>query len=136
MRHLPVLDTTFLIDLQREPRRTGPILERLVDEGDVLLVPLQVAVEYCAGCKEPARAFHDLGLAYTLVAFDEEHARRAAELAQRALLAGTLPGWADVQVAAVALLHGTYVVTRNARHFRDGLGVRVWDYRAEGEPPR
>ena len=133
---MPVLDTTFLIDLQREPRRTAPLLEALVARDEVLFVPMQAAVEYCAGRKEPAKAFHDLGLSFTLLPFDDEMARHATDLARQALLAGKLPGWADVQIAAAARAHGTFVVTRNARHFRDGLDVPVWDYRAEAEPPR
>lgn len=133
---MPVLDTTFLIDLQREPKRMAPVLERLAAEEETLLVPLQVAVEYCAGVKEPAKAFHDLRLAFTLVPFDDEVAREAMDLAQRALLARRLPGWADIQIAATALVHGTYVVTRNARDFRDALGVGVWSYREAADPPR
>jgi predicted nucleic acid-binding protein len=132
---VPVLDTTFLIDLKRGLPAALAALEHLERGGEPLVVPMQAAIEYAAGITAPPEAFAELSEAFDLSAMNEAAALVAAELAQRALDLGNFPGWADIQIAADAHRRETYLVTADARGFRT-LGVRVWAYRQEPEPPR
>jgi predicted nucleic acid-binding protein len=132
---MPVLDATFLIDLKRRPAKTRPIQERLLSLEEPLLVPMPAAMEYAVGEAEPAAALVALEQSYQVVVCDAALARLAVRLGKRARETLGFPGWSDVQVAAVAAHHGMFVVTRNKRHFRETLGVRVWDYGTEPDPP-
>jgi predicted nucleic acid-binding protein len=133
---MPVLDTTFLIDARRHPRKFARVIERIAEEDEAHVVPMQSAVEFAAGTRDRHEAFRELEESFTLRPFDEDIAREAARLAREAYGAGVFPGWADVQIAATATYEGMYVVTRNVKHVRDALGVRAWDYVNEDAPPQ
>ena len=131
---VPVLDTTFLIDLQRGRERALHVLEAMLDAEEDLVVPAQVAVEFLSGVKDQAVALRRLEAAFTFAPADRDHALVAAELAREARARGAFPGWSDVNVAAHARLESTYVVTANAKHFRE-MGCDHWDY-TKAEAPR
>lgn len=132
---MAVLDTSFLIDLERRPKRTHPALEALVDSAEPLIVPMAAAVELAQGSLDPEMAFAALDERFELRSFDREIALAGARLGASAHRAGKHPGAADLQIAATALVARTYVVTSNARDFRDKLGVAVWDYTRDAFPP-
>lgn len=128
---MPVLDATYLVDLQRIPDAMAPVVDRLVERAadriEDLLVPYPAAVEFASGAKDPAEAFRLLESSYDVVPLTRDLAVEAARIGRDARAAGHRPGWHDVEIAAVARHHGMEVVTRNVRHFAP-LGCRVWDY--------
>ena len=132
---MPVLDATCLIDMRRHPARMEPILRRAVEMEEDLLVPIQAAIEFAAGEKDPEAAMAALASDFTLAELDEPIARVAARIAKAAMRKGRFPGWADVQVAATAIHEGMLILTRNPRHVGEALGARVWNYAEDDEPP-
>lgn len=131
---MPVLDASFLIDLERRRPRAVAAFERLVAAGEPLLVPAQVAAEYLAGLKDEVAGLHQLESAFAVVPFGRIQLLEAARLARAAHRRGAFPGWGDVQVAALAAIEGTYVVSADRAHFA-ALGVPCWDPRTQGSPP-
>lgn len=132
---MPVLDTTVLIDMRRRPSKMEPLLRRVADMPEDAVVPMQVALEFAAGEKDPEAAITTLGEDFVLMPFGDAIARRAAKIAAAALRKGKHPGWGDVQIAATALHEGMVVMTRNPRHLADVLGAATWDYSRDEEPP-
>lgn len=130
---MPVLDTTFLIDLQRGDERARGILEAMADAGEDLIVPAQVAVEFLSGVRDAPAALRRLEASFVLAPADRDHALVAADLARAARARGAFPGWSDVNVAAHARLESTFVLTANARHYAD-LECDHWDYRKAKGP--
>jgi toxin FitB len=59
-----------------------------------------------------------------ILSFDAASAEIAGGLSDAAVAVGRHPGFADVQIAAIAILHGLVVLTANRRHF-EPLGVEV-----------
>lgn len=57
--------------------------------------------------------------------YDTPVARRYGEIRASLEADGTMPGEADLQIAATALHHGLSVVTGNVRHFERVPGLRV-----------
>ena len=131
---MPVLDATFLMDLKRRPKATLPVLTRAREMDEPLIVPIQAAIEYAAGEVDVDAAFADIDRAFVIRPCDEDIAREAARRGRDAIKKRRFPGWADAQVAATAAREGMMVVTRNARDL-DALGVRVWDYSKDEDPP-
>lgn len=131
---MPVLDTSFLVDLEKRRPAALEAYEAMLAEGDPLLVPAEVALEFATGLQDEVAALHHIEGAFVLVPFGRVQILEAAKLARATLRAGRFPGWADVQVASLAVLESTYVVSSNKRHF-EALGVPCWDPRAEPDPP-
>lgn len=130
-----VLDTSFLIDLERGMDAARNALDAMVADGEPLLLPAIVASEYIAGRREDERltTWHALDGSYTVVFPEAKHVIEAARLAWTAQRSGQMPGWSDAQIAAVAMFEGTYVVTGDVRHFQ-ALGCGWWDYRTDDAP--
>lgn len=131
---MPVLDTSFLIDLERRREHALAALERMLRDGEPLLVPAQVAVEYLAGLEDPLAGLYGLEASFAVVPFGRAQLLEAARLARGAMRRGAFPGWGDAQVAALAALERTYVVGADAAHF-EALGVPCWDTRTRDGPP-
>lgn len=131
---MPVLDASFLIDVERRRPPALQAYERLLEAGERLLVPAQVATEFLAGLEDEVAGLHQLEAAFAVVPFGRTQLLEAARLARFARQRGEFPGWADAQVAALAVLEQTFVVSTNALHFA-ALGVPCWDYRQRKEPP-
>lgn len=131
---MPVLDASFLIDVERRHERALAAYERLLAGGEPLLVPAQVATEYLAGLEDEVAGLHQLEAAFAVVPFGRIQLLEAARLARLAHRRGGFPGWADAQVAALAVLENTFVVSADRAHF-EALGVPCWDPRREDDPP-
>lgn len=131
---MPVLDASFLIDLERRLPVAQDALRRLVASRETLHVPAQAAIEFLHGQEDQVRALHRLEEAFRLVETNRATIMETAFLTRQARRNGFPPQWEDAQIAAVASLEQTFVVTANPRHFEQ-LAVPCWDYRNEPEPP-
>jgi tRNA(fMet)-specific endonuclease VapC len=116
-----ILDTTFLIDLQRETRRDeeGPTIQFLQKHPDESLSLSAISVgEFSEGypetemesCRTFLRPFRVLPL-------NEEIAYRYGQISRRQRQQGNRTGDNDLWIAATALAHNAAFVTRNVEHF-------------------
>lgn len=126
-----IVETTFLIDLEREHRhraaRAVAFLE--ANEDARLYLPFIVAGEFAAGPKLTHRRRWEAFLTpfYVLPVTNDvcwEYGRAYRYLADN----GRLIGGNDLWIAATALAYRMPVVTRNAEHFRRVPGVDVEEY--------
>lgn len=65
-----------------------------------------------------------------VLAFDEQHARKAGEIFARLRGQGQNPEYRDIQIAGVVAAFAAVLATRNIRHFA-GTGVSLtnpWDF--------
>lgn len=131
---MPVLDTSFLIDVERKRKPALAVYEILATRAEPLLVPAQVATEYLVGLDDEVAGLHQLEISFAVVPFGRIQLLEAAKLARAAHRRGAFPGWAYAQVAALAILENTYVVSADSSHF-EALGVPCWDHRNERGPP-
>lgn len=117
-----ILDTTVLVDLQREFRRTqpGPATRFLEAAGDSsLLVSFVTWMEFAEGFGDDDRnACESFLAAFRILWPDADTAWRAARVSRGLQAAGTPIADHDLWIAALALEHGHAVVSRNERHFR------------------
>lgn len=81
---MPVLDATALIDADRPGSDVAAIVQERVDAGEDAVVPVQAAIEYCAGREDPAAGMAALRQGFWIVPCDEEIALEAARLARTA----------------------------------------------------
>ena len=127
-----ILETTFLVDLEREHRRgvPGPAVGFLELHGDArLYLPFTVAGEMAAGVSVRDRARWEAFLApfYVLPSTAEvswHYGRAFRHLHDN----GQLIGANDLWIAATALAYRMPVVTRNVDHFRRVPGLEVESY--------
>jgi predicted nucleic acid-binding protein len=131
---MAVIDTSFLIDLDRSHPAAHDAYKLLAGRDEVLLLPAHAAMEYLAGYEEPALNLEDLERSFRLVPFGRNHILQSANLARKALSTGDFPGWDDTAIAATAVMEASYILSANPAHFA-ALGCRVWDYRNERTPP-
>ena len=131
------LDTSFLVDLLREGARNveGPAHRALDGVGDdELVVSVHVACELFAGAElsaDPSRerervaAFlRAVRVVHTTDRFAPLFGRTLAELRRR----GEAVSTRDLIIATAALLDGSPLMTRNARHFDRIPGLLVVGY--------
>lgn len=131
---MTVLDTSYLIDLERGNDAALTALDTMVNNRDPMRVPAQAATEYVTGFEDPVANLHDLQASYQLVPYHREHILETARIARKALLQGTFPGWPGCHIASAAILYGEPIATANRAHY-DALGCKVWAYREDIEPP-
>lgn len=128
-----ILETTFLVDLEREGRRqeNGPAHRFLARVPELpLYLTYTVAGELTAGASLASRAswesfvapFHVLPITLD-VAWEYGNAYR--HLQRNGLLIGANDLW----IAATALAHAMPLVTANLEHFRRVPGLEVLGYR-------
>jgi tRNA(fMet)-specific endonuclease VapC len=127
-----ILETTFLIDLEREERRgkPGPAVAFLEGHPDVrLYLPFIVAGELAAGLamRERPRWEAFLSPLFALNSTPDVcwHFGRAFRHLHDT---GALIGTNDLWIAATALAYDLPVLTRNVEHFRRVPGVEVQEY--------
>lgn len=124
------IDTTFLIDLQRERSRgeKGGAAHRLLKRSpDAELFLSTIALgEFAEGFD---RSEHPVVVAirnaHTLVPVDDETALIYARVVRRLRHRGELIGANDLWIGCTSLRLGIPLVTANLEHFRriDGLGI-------------
>jgi len=127
-----ILETTFLIDLEREHHRSaiGHAIGFLEANEDArLYLPFVVAGELAAGISMRDRARWEAFLSpfYVLASTADvswHYGRAYRHLHDN----GTLIGANDLWIAATGLAYGMPVVTRNVEHFRRVPGLEVESY--------
>jgi|TARA_B100001971_G_scaffold214271_1_gene250800 tRNA(fMet)-specific endonuclease VapC len=127
-----ILETTFLIDLEREHNRARPgaAVAFLEANGDArLYLPFIVAGELAAGASLADRARWEafLGPFYVLASNADvcwKYGRAYRYLQEQ----GRLIGGNDLWIAATGLAYDMPVVTRNAAHYRRVPGLDVEEY--------
>ncbi len=128
-----ILETTFLVDLEREVRRQspGPATACLEREADSLLsVTFTVAGEMAAGASLHERpAWEEFLAAYRVLGCTSDVCWQYGEIYRHLQRHGTLIGTNDLWIAATARAHGLPVVTRNVEHYRRVPDLEVVDYR-------
>ncbi len=127
-----MLETTFLIDLERERHRRedGPAHRFLRSHSEERLhVAVTSAGELGAGVSEDERNAWERMLApFEMLAIDLEVCWRYARIYRYLSTNGLLIGANDLWIAAIAIRNEVELVTRNARHFRRVPGLRVDTY--------
>jgi tRNA(fMet)-specific endonuclease VapC len=127
-----ILETTFLIDLEREHNRgrPGPAVSFLEANEDArLYLPFVVAGELAAGISLNARKDWEAFLSPFYVLGSTAEVSWEFGRAYRYLLDnGRLIGSNDLWIAATGLAYRMPVVTRNVEHYRRIPGLQVERY--------
>lgn len=127
-----ILETTFLIDLERESRRgtEGPAHELLGrHRRHRLYITPTIAGELAAGASMSDRSRWEGFVApFRALALDREVCWHYGTAFRYLQANGLLIGANDLWIAAAGLAHQVPVVTRNARHFERVPGLEVVSY--------
>lgn len=129
-----ILDTTVLVDLLRGDAKAKERILALEGSGELLWVPTPVLFELWEGIERADRPeaerkrVVDVLDAYTVLAFERDHAAEAGALSGTLVRRGEMIDPVDAQVAGVALAEERAVLTRNTRHFARVAGLRVETY--------
>lgn len=126
-----ILDTCFLIDLQREAKRdeSGPAHRFLESHSsDRFFIPAIAAAEFLEGFPDPRRGERLLA-PFATIDFDSSTARIAAIIRRDLRLAGRLIGDFDILIAATALAADRPLVTDDTDHFARIPDLALMDYR-------
>jgi tRNA(fMet)-specific endonuclease VapC len=126
-----ILETTFLVDLERESRRqeTGPA-HRLLEErlDDRFHITFTVLGELAAGRSLTSRKRWARWIApYPVLWCDPDVCWQYGEAFRYLQRTGALIGANDLWIAATAIANEMGVVTRNTAHFERVPGLRVID---------
>ncbi len=131
---MPVLDTTFCIDLLRG-REAAAELNRLLSQSTAPLgvtphthYELHFGIGLSQRPEEERQRVDGLLRELFCFAFDPEVARTAGRLAARARQGGQPMPLIDLFIAATALAHGEPVVTRDRGPFDRVAGLEVLSY--------
>lgn len=127
-----ILETTFLVDLEREHLRgtaTGAVEYLQRHSGTRLYLPAIVAGELAAGASLTERPRWEAFLApFFLLPVTPDVAWEFGRIARHLRQVGQSIGTNDVWIAATALAHRMPVVTRNGEHFRRVPHLEVETY--------
>lgn len=127
-----ILDTTVLVDLQREIRRgsQGPassLLER--SAGERARITFVTWMEVAEGFEDDRREDCERFLSVFEVLWPEpEVTWIASRIARRLQAEGRTIGDHDAWIAAFAIRHQEALVTRNSGHFGRVAGLRISSY--------
>jgi tRNA(fMet)-specific endonuclease VapC len=127
-----ILETTFLIDLERELARgrSGPAQRFLeTHPTEPLRITFAVAGELAAGLPATGRSRWEEFLApFEVLGCSPEVCWHYGQLFTYLRDNGLLIGANDLWIAAAALAHGQPLVTRNVRDFRRVPGLTIAEY--------
>ena len=127
-----ILETTFLIDLERQARKSaeGPALDFLEANADAgLHLTFTVIGELAAGVSMAQRRWWEAFIApFRILESSPEVAWHYGEAYRFLRANGLLIGANDLWIAATALAYDLPVVTRNEKHFRRVPGLEVVSY--------
>jgi len=127
-----IVDTTFLIDLERELRRRtpGPVAAFLREHGSMPVgVSVVAAAELSEGYEDAGRiAVERLLGSFELLTIDPETSWIWSRLSRQCRAEGRSVGDNDLWIAATAARHARPLVTRNARDFERLPGVVALSY--------
>ncbi|MEX2382371.1 MAG: type II toxin-antitoxin system VapC family toxin [Opitutales bacterium] len=129
MERALILETTFLIDFDRE-RRTGPTAVFLKEHADFrLFITHTIAGELAAGKSLSAGEKWQAFIApFHILPFSEEVDWEYGKAYRFLQANGVMIGANDLWIAATALVHDVPLVTRNLDHFRRVPGLNVLPY--------
>ena len=130
-----LLDTNACITLLRQRDQRLIARWQSVKPTDIVLCSITVyELRYGAQrTSDPAREHAKLDLflsPFTSLPFDDQCARRCAEVRAELEAAGNIIGPHDLQIAAIALQHGLTLVTHNSREFTRVAGLKLEDWEA------
>jgi len=127
-----ILETTFLIDLEREARMPngGPAATFLREHSQTgLCVGVVTAGEIASGLDPNERGrWHDLLRRFEILPVTLDVCWTYGRIFRHLKDNGLLIGTNDLWIAASAIAHGLPLVTRNERHFRRVAGLHVLGY--------
>ena len=127
-----ILETTFLVDLERELLRseTGAAHEFLRRHaGEPLYLTFTIAGELAAGYRGDGRGrWEELVAPFHILPCTLDVCWTCGRVERHLRANGMLIGAGDLGVGATALTHGMAVVTRNLGHFRRIPGLEVLGY--------
>jgi predicted nucleic acid-binding protein len=127
-----LLDTTVLVDLQKELKRRqeGPASTFLASQSGVTAqVSFVTWMEFAEGYPDDDRAACEAFLSVFRVLWpDPDTAWFAARVSRSLRASGGPIGDHDVWIAALGLQHRMAVASRNERHFRRIVGLRLLTY--------
>ncbi len=125
-----ILETTFLIDLEREAARraAGPARKLLESSRDCrLYVTFTTAGELAAGVEDRER-WQEFLAPFHILPWTQEVSWHYGQAYRYLKTNGLLIGSNDLWIAATALAHGLPVVTRNQGHYLRVPGLEVVSY--------
>lgn len=126
---MTVLDTSFLIHLERGDEKAEAVLEELEGQSGPLRVPAAAWVKFLSTFppRQRGEAVRRLEASVSFEPFSREAADEAARLQHDLLREGRGLGWHDLQVAAAALyLRETLVSSDRAFRNVPGLDLRAF----------
>jgi tRNA(fMet)-specific endonuclease VapC len=127
-----ILETTFLVDLEREALagEPGPAHRFLEDNaGKELCITLTTAGELACGPRlDEKGAWEGLVKRFRVLHPDLETAWAYGQTYRYLRDNGLLIGANDLWIAAISVAHGFPLVTRDSSHFRRVPGLRVVKY--------
>lgn len=126
-------DTNACITLLRQRDQRLIARWKSVKATDIVLCSITVyELRYGAQRSlDPTREHAKLDLflsPFTSLPFDDQCARRCAEVRAELEAAGSIIGPHDLQIAAIALQHGLTLVTHNLREFSRVAGLKLDDW--------
>lgn len=130
-----ILETTFLVDLDREISRgsAGPAQEFLEQHADErLYITPTIAGELAAGPRiDDREAWEALVAPFRILEINRDVCWEYGRACRYLRANGLLIGSNDLWIAATAVAHRAPVVTRNERHYRRVPGLTVLSYGAQ-----